>query len=442
LSSSSFTTVGLKPYDVVICGAGIAGSAVAIRLGRAGLRVALVERSPNPRHFKRACTHTIAAGAVPILDELGLTEDLDAIKAPRHTWEMYTRLGWIRDDYEGHRYPRLNCTVRREMLDPLLRRHAVRSGDVELLQGWQVEDVLHTGRRVGGVVAHDRSGQRVELRARLVVGADGRDSRVAKAAGLPERRRRHERFAIWGYFENVELATHPRSQIYFLDPECAYLMATDSNLAILVVAAHKRRLPEYRRDPEGFYWRFVSSLPNGPRLDDAKQVGSFVARLDMTNIRRPATAPGLALTGDAACAVDPVWGWGCGWALRSSMLLADAVIPALKADAGLERALLRYRMRHFRAFAGPYQMAANYSSGRRFTPLERMMFVAAARDSATARHLHGYVTSSIGVGRLVAPRALARAARVCLAHGWPFYSSAELPSPAPSLTTLRGNASS
>lgn len=437
MSPTGFEVPPPSMYDVVICGAGLAGSAAAIRLGRAGLRVALVERSPDPRHFKRACTHTIAAGKVPILDELGLTEDLDAIKAPRHSWELYTRLGWIRDDFEGHRYPSLNCTVRREMLDPLMRRHAVRSGDVELLQGWQVEDVLRSGRRVTGVVARNRSGKQAELRARLVVGADGRDSRVAKAAGLPEHRRRHERFGIWGYFENVELASHPRSQFYFLDPDCAYLMQTDSDLAILVAVAHKRHLPEYRRDPDGFYWRFVSRLPNPPRLDDAKQVGNLVARLDMTNIRRPATTPGLALIGDAACSLDPVWGWGCGWALSSSTLLADTLIPALKAGADLERALLRYRVRHFRAFAGPYQLAADYSRGRRFNMVERMLFAAAARDSATARHLHAYVTSSIGPRGLLAPRALARAAGVCLRHGWSSYGGDEVPPPTPSLTTAR-----
>jgi len=436
MTPDATTTIGLKPYDVVICGAGIAGSAAAIRLGRAGLRVALVERSPDPGHFKRTCTHTIAAGTVPILDELGLTEDLAAIRAPRHIWELYTRMGWVRDDFDG-RYPRLNCTVRRQMLDPLMRRHAVQSGDVELLQGWLVEDVLRSGRRVTGVVARDRSGERVELRAQLVVGADGRESRVAKAAGLRERRRRHERFGIWGYFENVQLASHPHSQIYFLDPDCAFLMQTDSDLTILVVAAHKRDLPEYRRDPEGFYWRFLARLPNPPRLDDAKQVGGFVARFDMPNVRRPAAAPGLALVGDAVCSTDPVWGWGCGWALSSSTLLADAVVPALKAGAGLERALLRYRVRHLRTFAGPYQLAADYSRGRRFNVFERMLFTAAARDSATARHLHGYFTSSIGLGRLLAPHALARIARVCLQHGWSRYGGAELPPPTPSVETAR-----
>jgi flavin-dependent dehydrogenase len=427
----------VEPYDVVVCGAGLAGSAVAIRLGRAGLRVALVERSPDPRHFKRACTHTIAAGAVPILDELGLTEDLDAIKAPRHSWELYTRLGWVRDDYVGHRYPAVSCTVRREMLDPLMRRHAVRSGDVELLQGWQVEEVLRSGRRVTGVRARNRSGQRAELHASLVVGADGRDSRVAKAAGLPEQRRRHERFAIWGYFENVELVSYPRSQIYFLDPDCAYLMPTDGGLTTLVVAVHKRHLPEYRRDPEGFFWRFLSRLPDPPGVENARQVGSFVARLDMTNIKRPATAPGLALIGDAACAVDPVWGWGCGWALSSATLLAETVIPALKSGVGLDRALLRYRVRHFRAYAGSYQLAVSYSHGRRFSMFERMLFAAAAHDSATARHLHGYVTSSIGLGSVLAPRAMARAARVCLKHGWSSYGGAGVPPPTPPLTTAR-----
>jgi flavin-dependent dehydrogenase len=403
-----------RRYDVVIVGAGIAGSAAAIRYGREGLRVALLERSPDPQHFKRACTHTISAAAVPILDELGLSEELAAVDAPRHNWQLYTRYGWVRDDLDGYRFPKRNCTVRREVLDPMLRRHAVRSGDVDLMSGWTVERLLRADGRIRGVIARDRAGTRVELQGALVIGADGRGSRVATEAGLRERRRRHERFAVWGYFENVELVTYPDSQIYFLDPDCAYLMPTDSGLTILVIAVHKRHLPEYKRDPEGFYWDYVRRLPNAPRLEHASQVGEFVSRLDMTNIKRRVSGPGVALIGDAACAVDPVWGWGCGWALKSSQLLADATIPALRAGSRLDGALRRYRWRHLKTFAAPYELAADYSSGRGFNVFERILFAAAVRDQRVAWHLHSYVTTSIGVRQLVAPGPALRAVRVAL----------------------------
>ena len=403
-----------RRYDVVVVGAGIAGSAAAIRYGRAGLRVALLERSPDPDHFKRACTHTISAAAVPILDDLGLSDDLAAVDAPRHNWQLYTRYGWVRDDLNGYRFPKRNCTVRRAILDPMLRRHAVGSGDVELMSGWTAERLVRSDGRVRGVIARDRAGSSVELQAALVIGADGRGSRVAAEAGLHERRRRHERFAVWGYFENVELATYPDSQIYFLDPDCAYLMPTDSGLTILVIAVHKRHLPEYKRDPEGFYWNYVTRLPNSPRLDHASRVGGLVSRLDMTNIKRRVSGHGVALIGDAACAVDPVWGWGCGWALKSSQMLADATIPALRAGSRLDGALRRYRWSHLKTFAAPYQVAADYSRGRTFNVFERVLFAAAVRDQQIARHLHSYVTTSIGVGRLVAPGPASKAVRVAL----------------------------
>jgi flavin-dependent dehydrogenase len=401
-------------YDVIIVGASIAGSTAAIQYGRQGLKVALLERSPNPRHFKRACTHTIAAGAVPILEDLGLSEGLRAASAPMHKWELYTRYGWIRGDLDGYGYPKWNCTVRRETLDPLMRAQAARTPGVELLAGWTVERLLRRGERVIGVTARNRTSEQIELYARLIVGADGRSSRVAAEAGMREHRRRHERLAVWGYFKDVELRSAPDSQIYFLDPDCAYLMATDSGLSVLVIAVHKRHLPEYRADPKGFYRRFVRRLPDAPAFDDADQVGPLVSRLDMTNIRRPAGAKGVALIGDAACAVDPVWGWGCGWALLSATLLTEATTPALRARRGLDRAVLRYRWRHFLRFAGPYQLAADYSRGRTFNMFERALFTAAAEDQVVARHLHSYVTSSIGVGRLIASRPALRALRVAL----------------------------
>jgi 2-polyprenyl-6-methoxyphenol hydroxylase-like FAD-dependent oxidoreductase len=421
-------------YDVVISGGAIAGAVAAIRYGRAGLRVALLERSPDEDHFERACTHTISAGQVPLLDELGLTEDLEAVAAPRHSWELYTRYGWIRGELDDYPYPKWNCTVRREVLDPLLRRHAAESGDVDVLYGWKVEDVMRSGRRVKGVVATNRSGRRVELPAKLTVGADGQESAVAEAAGLPARRRRHERFAYWGYFENLRLQSHPKNQIYFLDPDTAYLMYTDSDLVVLVIAPHKSRYPEFRKDPDAFYRRFIAELPDGPNLEGARQVGPMAGHMDMTNVKRRVAAPGVALVGDAAVAADPVWGWGCGWAMLSSSMLAQETADAVRrSDVVLDRALMRYRIKHSKRFSSPYHAAADYSRGRRFYPVEKIVFAAAARDILTARHIHSYVTSSIGIGRLASPRPMLRALGVYLANLPSIHLGSDVPAPLPPL---------
>lgn len=152
----------------------------------------------------------------------------------------------------------------------------------------------------------------------------------------------------------------------------------------------------------------------------------------MTNIRRPVAAPGVALTGDAAMSADPVWGWRCGWALKSSTLLAEATIPALRTGTGIEPALRRYRTRHFRELAPSFYLAASYSTGRRFTPFERIVFAAAARDDAIARAVHAYVTTSSGRAPLLAPRSALRCLRAYASS-----RGAAAPAPLPSLRQER-----
>jgi 2-polyprenyl-6-methoxyphenol hydroxylase-like FAD-dependent oxidoreductase len=68
-------------YDVVVVGASVAGCATATFFARAGARVALVERSPEPAAYKVACTHFLFAGAMPVLDRLGVTDAMRAAGA-------------------------------------------------------------------------------------------------------------------------------------------------------------------------------------------------------------------------------------------------------------------------------------------------------------------------------------------------------------------------
>ena len=107
-------------------------------------------------------------------------------------------------------------------------------------------------------------------------------------------------------------------------------------------------------------------------------------------------APGLALVGDAALAADPLFGVGCGWAFQSGEWLADSVAPALHGEESLERGLKRYRRTHKRKLGGHEFMIRDYSSGRKLTPPERMLFAAAARDPKIAATFDKFATRQVG----------------------------------------------
>src|SRR3954447_15241592 len=91
--------------DVVIAGASVAGAALAALLGRQGVRVQVLEKSPKPEHYKVVCSHFIQAGATPVFERLGLIETLEAAGAVRNGLAVFTPGGgWyvMPDDEHGY----------------------------------------------------------------------------------------------------------------------------------------------------------------------------------------------------------------------------------------------------------------------------------------------------------------------------------------------------
>jgi hypothetical protein len=127
--------------------------------------------------------------------------------------------------------------------------------------------------------------------------------------------------------------------------------------------------------------------------------------------------PGLALVGDAALATDPLFGIGCGWAFQTSEWLADAVAPALRGEADLEKGLRRYRRKHARRLSGHAYMIHDYSTGRKMQRPERTIFSGATRDPHVAEIFDAFGARQIGFTRMVAtgtPLAIAANVRYAL----------------------------
>ncbi|HZU61712.1 MAG TPA: alpha/beta fold hydrolase, partial [Solirubrobacteraceae bacterium] len=156
-------------------------------------------------------------------------------------------------------------------------------------------------------------------------------------------------------------------------------------------------------------------VPEGPDLSAGERISKILGKLDMPNTVRRAGRPGLAFVGDAAMAADPVWGVGCGWAFQSGEWLAEELAPALIAgssDAQVDEAIERYRKRHRRELMGHFLLTSDYSTGRPFNPLERILFSAAARDNRCAEWFNGFGTRSFRPNDPDFARFVARATQV------------------------------
>jgi 2-polyprenyl-6-methoxyphenol hydroxylase-like FAD-dependent oxidoreductase len=411
-----------RDYDAAIVGASLAGCTAAILLARAGARVALVEQRPDPAAYKRVCSHFIQSSALPTLERLGLVGPMEAAGALRVRARIWSRWGWF-EPPAGSRVP-AGINLRRELLDPMIRRMAGETPGVELMLGRTAHALVREGRAVRGVEVREKSGASTRLRARLTIGADGRDSRVAGMAGVRTRTKRHERIAYGAYFEGPSPAGAPDGSAWFLDPDWAAAFPTDGGLTFYAAMPTKERLPEFRRDPTEALTATIAALPDAPPILSSRIVDSPVGRIDMTNVIHTPTAPGLALVGDAALATDPLWGVGCGWAFQSSEWLADSVVPALApsraVDAeSLEQGLERYRRRHTRALRGHTFLIHDYAGGRKLNPMERLLFSSATHDERVARTFEVLGTRNIGPARALAtmvPRAVLVSARRSLSQ--------------------------
>jgi 2-polyprenyl-6-methoxyphenol hydroxylase-like FAD-dependent oxidoreductase len=404
-------------YDVAIAGASLAGCATAILLGRAGFSVALVEKRPDPGAFKRTCSHFIQASAVPALERLGLLDPIVAAGGLRSRMRAWTPWGWI-EAPPARAGQAVN--LRRELLDPMLREAAASTPGVDLMLGQGAQRLLRHGEIIGGLVVGDREGKETELRVRLVVGADGRDSRLAELAGVTEKVLPHGRFAYGAYFDGPPAAPDHTSSIWMLDPHWAAAFPTDSGLIFYAAMPTRERLPEFRRDPAAALSAFIAALPDAPPIGVSRLQGDVLGKIEMPNRVRAPVAPGLALAGDAALAVDPLFGIGCGWAFQSAEWLADSVTPALRGAEPLQSGLDRYRRRHRKELRGHAFVVNDYASGRKLQWGERMLFAGAARDPEVAAAFDELGTRRAKPGRTIAralPRAIAVNARQALRSG-------------------------
>ena len=326
-------------FDVVVVGARCAGSPLAMLLARRGYQVLVVDRSTFPSDT--ISTHVVHPPAVAALGRWGILDRLVETGCPAIDTYVFDFGAFSITGTPGTAASPVGYCPRRRVLDKLLVDAAVSAG-AEVREGFIVDEILRDGDRVTGLGGHHKDGQVAQITARVVVGADGRSSVVAKAVQPVEY---HQKPALLGAYYSYwsGLPMHGRFETY-VRPHHGFAAAeTHDGLTMVVGGWPVAELEARKHDLAGNYERLFDSAPAfAARIRGAKRVERVFGAVTPNVFRKP-YGSGWALVGDAGYTKDPITAQGIVDAFRDAELLADGLDAALSGATSFDTAMASYQ---------------------------------------------------------------------------------------------------
>jgi geranylgeranyl reductase family protein len=332
------------PWDAVVVGGGPAGAATAAHLSGRGFKVLVLDREEFPR--AKACGEYVNPAAVRALARWGVLNALQAHPVARiRRWALHapdapTLHAVLPDNAPG-------LGMQRTVLDSVLLDRAVQSG-AEARTGMRVLDLIRSGTgRVGGVRVREPDGGEREIRARLVVGADGLRSIVVRRLDLLRRQPRLRKVALTSHLRRD---SDPDACGRFFLQRDRYIGAAPVGDGILSVAlvVFGEEAPRVAGGREEYFDRVIAGEEF---FAGTERLGQVIATGPFDWPTRSAVADGALLVGDAAGYYDPFTGQGIYRALRGAELAAEVADRALRSGDVSAAALLPYERAQRRTFA-------------------------------------------------------------------------------------------
>jgi 2-polyprenyl-6-methoxyphenol hydroxylase-like FAD-dependent oxidoreductase len=343
-------------YDAIIVGARCAGAATAMLLARRGHKVLLVDRATFPSDLPHG--HFIHRRGPARLKRWGLLGRVAATGAPPITSVTSDYGDFPLSDHgvlvDG---APLGLAPRRRVMDQILIEAAVESG-VELRTGFAVQDYIGDGERITGIRGRAAAGRTlVTEQATVTIGADGRNSRLARTVAAPM----YEELpplTCW-YFSYWSGMPDRGLEVYLRHRRLIIAFPTDQGLTGVFAAWPASMLPQVRADIPRHFMEAVHAVPEfAERVRAGRQEDRFYGASDLPNFLRRPHGPGWALVGDAGCHKDPFLALGMCDAFRDAELLADALHEAFTGLLPLENALAGYHAVRDRSTVPDYQLNA------------------------------------------------------------------------------------
>ncbi|WP_444947807.1 FAD-dependent oxidoreductase [Micromonospora ureilytica] len=384
-----------QQVDIVIVGARVAGSALAARLAAAGLSVALFDRGD-------LSTPTLSTHILHGTEDLRIEGVYDTVVAlgvpPLH--DVRVRL----DDVELHfRHPdNPGLCPRREVLDQVLLERAAAAG-AKTSTGTAVVGLRRgSDGTVSGVTVQHADGSVRDVSAQLVIGADGRNSSVARWVGARQYlTTRSERALLWRYFTGVRIP--PALLWHRIGVHIVSILPTGPEDFVLIAQPPEHLQGELAgRDVAGFLRHVESVSPAVAELAAAaRPVGNLNRVVRYPCFFRQPFGPGWALVGDAGHAKDATLGHGINDALRSARGLAAVLTAHWGQPAALSSGLARWARDRDKTELANYWYGQDIGRGGAVTTMERAILAGIQRDSRAVGRLDDVMGDRLDADRLL-----------------------------------------
>lgn len=393
-------------YDAIVVGARCAGSPTAMLLARQGFRVLLVDRASFPSDT--LSTHILWPHGAEVLARWGLLELLAATGAPpicrRMTFDVgaFALHGTIPDANDG----RGGFCPRRTVLDSLLLHSAVEAG-VEVREGFTVDELLTSGDGVDGIRGHGRDGRPVEESARIVIGADGVSSFVARAARAEEYDVRP--VAACGYYSYFSGVEQDDIELYVRDHHAFGGVPTNAGLHLVMVNWPARDFPAVRADIEGSVWRALESAPRfAARVRAGRREERWYGTAGLPGYFRKPYGQGWALVGDASYHKDPITAQGISDAFIEAEMLAATLTAAWTTGAPLDDAMAAHEAARNERVRPMYEFTAQLAALEPPPPELRALFAALHGNEDATNAFLSAITGAVPLPEFMSPENLGR----------------------------------
>lgn len=337
-------------FDAIIVGARCAGSPLGMLLARAGRNVLVVDRARFPSDT--LSTHFITPDGVERLRAWGLLDRVLATGCPPLYGQLRTMQGMT---FPANPGDPLTIAPRRTVLDKILV-DAAREAGAEVREGAIVESLIVEDGIAAGI--RGRVGDTpFEEHARVVIGADGRDSFVARLVGAPAYNEVAATTAgYYGYYKNFPATT---TELYLGAGLAMFVFPTNGEESCVAVEYSIARLPGFRSDIEGSVAAALGTVESlRSRYAGATRNGKLMGITGHTNFYRKPFGPGWALVGDAGYYRDPVLGQGINDAFRDAEVLAGALDAVFAGAKQWDDAMAAYEGQRNAATGPVYQLTA------------------------------------------------------------------------------------
>ena len=392
-------------YDVIVVGARCAGSPTAMLLARKGYRVLLVDKATFPSDITRG--HYIHQPGIARLQRWGLLDQLIATNCPPVS-RLALNLGPF--TFSGSPPPSDGTTdgynPRRKVLDKLLVDAAVAAG-AELREHFAVQEILLDGERVTGIRGRGPGGALVTEQARMVIGADGIHSTVARAVQAPAYHTKPTLdCAYYTYHSGVPLEG---AELYVRGPRYFGAAATNDGLVYSFVQIPHSELHTFRADLAGNYQRALDLAPQlAERLRSGKQEERILGASDLPNYLRKPYGPGWALVGDAGYHKDPFTAQGITDAFRDADLLAAAIDAGFSGQQPLPEALAGYEQQRNQHVMPMYEFTCQLASFEPPPPEMLHLFGALSGNQIETNRFLGLIAGTVSIPEFLSPQNVGR----------------------------------